>query len=126
MYSNIKPIFSEPGYFEHVIRPMLKIGHEGELINWLKVMGLIPQYQKCKNADTNENCRKPLTWYSSRTVDKYQWKCLNCSRKYSIRENSVFNDVRCNIKDSLRLILGWCKGRDVDTMINVLGMTASF
>lgn len=114
--------FREHGYFDHIIRPMLNKGHEGELVSWLKMSGLIPQFQKCKNSDENENCKKPLSWYSARTMDHYQWKCLNCSRRYSIRENSLFNDFKCNMKDALRLILAWCKGTDVETICSALGM----
>lgn len=100
---------------------MLKPGHEGELVCWLKTIGLIPQYIKCKNAEMNENCKKPLCWYTSKSMDNYQWKCLNCQRKYSIRENSLFHDIKCNFKDAIRVFLGWCKEKDTETLMKILG-----
>ena len=113
--------FSEPGYYYQVIRSMLTPGHETELIYWLKSFGLIPNTQICNNAKVNEDCNKVMEWIPVKTIDYYQWKCKNCCEKKSIRENSVFQDVRCNFKNSIRILLGWCKGYDVDTMANILG-----
>lgn len=89
-------------------------------------MGLIRQHVKCRNADVDYNCKKPLMWSSSRTIDHYQWKCLNCNEQYSIRKNSIFHDAKCNFKDVLRIVLGWCKGKDSETMMKILGMFIEF
>jgi hypothetical protein len=114
--------FSEPGYYYQVIRSMLTPGHETELIYWLKSFGLIPNSQICKNAKMNQDCNKIMEWIPVKTVDYYQWKCRNCMEKKSIRENSVFQDVKCNFKNSIRILLGWCKGYDIETMANILGV----
>lgn len=105
---------------------MLKPGHEGELVCWLKTIGLIPEYLKCKNAEMNENCKKPLSWYTSKSMDNYQWKCLNCQQTYSIRENSLFHDIKCNFKDAIRVFLGWCKEKDTETLMKILGEQTFF
>lgn len=99
---------------------MLAPGHEKELISWLKEIGLLPQSQKCKNADTNEFCNAPMRWTPARIVDSYQWKCLSCSQKRTIRDDSVFHNVRCKFKDAIRVMLGWCKENDEDMMANML------
>lgn len=118
--------FSEPGYYEDVIRPLLLPGHERELICFFQTMGMIPQYVKCKNADVDFKCKKPLSWLSSKSIDRYHWKCQNCKKQYSIRKNSIFHDVKCNFKDLLHIVLGWCKGKDIDTMIKILGTYVFF
>lgn len=112
-------LFSEPGYFQQVIRPMLSPGRENELVFWLKEIGLIKNIQKCKNAGV-DNCFM-MSWKNTRGNDMYQWKCNGCLDKKSIRVDSVFNNVRCSFKDAIRIILGWCKGTDIDSMAAMLG-----
>lgn len=101
---------------------MLTPGHEAELIYWLKNFGLIATTQVCKNAKADDACNKAMEWVPTKTVDYYQWKCKNCSTKKSIRDDSVFQDVKCNFNHSIRILLGWCKGYDSYTMANMLGM----
>lgn len=94
------------GYFDVVVRPMLQQGHEGELCGWLKEMSLIRTVSTCPYPE----CKgRSLAWNQARIVDKYSWSCPNCSRKQSIRENSFFIGVKCDLKTCLQLILGWCK-----------------
>ncbi|KAG7203326.1 hypothetical protein KM043_010414 [Ampulex compressa] len=94
------------GYFDVVVRPMLQQGHEGELCSWLKEMSLIRTVSNCPHVD----CKgKSLVWNPARIVDKYSWSCPTCSRKQSIRENSFFFGVKCDLKMCLQLILGWCQ-----------------
>lgn len=113
-------VFSEPGFYQQVIRPMLAPGHEKELISWLKEIGLLPQSQKCKNADVNEFCNAPMRWTPARIIDSYQWKCLSCLQKRTIRDDSVFHNIKCKFKDAIRVMLGWCKENDEDMMANML------
>lgn len=100
---------------------MLTPGHETELVYWLKSFGLIPNIQICNNAKINQDCNKIMEWIPVKTIDYYQWKCRNCADKKSIRENSVFQDIKCNFKNAIRILLGWCKGYDAETMANILG-----
>ncbi|XP_012174007.1 uncharacterized protein LOC100648772 isoform X1 [Bombus terrestris] len=94
------------GYFDVVVRPMLQQGHEGELCGWLKEMSLIRTVSTCPHPD----CKgRSLAWNQARIVDKYSWSCPNCTRKQSIRENSFFVGVKCDLKMCLQLILGWCQ-----------------
>lgn len=117
---NIRFFLSEPRYFQQVIRPMLSPGHENELVYWLREIGLIKNSQKCKNSGT-DNCTM-MSWTSTnRGIDMYQWKCNGCSMRKSIRTDSVFDNVRCSFKDAIRIILGWCKGTDIDSMAAMLG-----
>ncbi|XP_043792904.1 uncharacterized protein LOC122715060 [Apis laboriosa] len=94
------------GYFDVVVRPMLQQGHEGELCGWLKEMSLIRTVSTCPHPE----CKgRSLAWNQARIVDKYSWSCPNCTRKQSIRENSFFVGVKCDLKMCLQLILGWCQ-----------------
>ncbi|OAD56951.1 hypothetical protein WN48_02476 [Eufriesea mexicana] len=96
----------EGGYFDVVVRPMLQQGHEGELCGWLKEMSLIRTVSTCPYPE----CKgRSLAWNQARIVDKYSWSCPNCTRKQSIRENSFFFGVKCDLKMCLQLILGWCQ-----------------
>ncbi|XP_011142648.1 uncharacterized protein LOC105185102 isoform X1 [Harpegnathos saltator] len=96
----------EGGYFDVVVRPMLQQGHEGELCSWLKEMSLIRTDSNCPHLD----CKgRSLAWNPARIVDKYSWSCPNCQRKQSIRDNSFFLGIKCDLKMCLQLILGWCQ-----------------
>ncbi|KAF5273881.1 hypothetical protein FQA39_LY00996 [Lamprigera yunnana] len=110
----------EPVYFKSVIRPMLAVGHEGELIIWLKNIGLLEHSVRCNKEINNITCRGVMNWVPAKIMDQYQWKCKNCRNKRNIRENSVFQDVRCHFKDILRLLAGWSKGTDVQILTKVL------
>ncbi|XP_043273297.1 uncharacterized protein [Venturia canescens] len=94
------------GYFDVVVRPMLQQGHEGELCGWLKEMSLIKTSCVC----TSEQCEgRNLVWSPARVVDKYNWACLHCSKKQTIRDNSFFLSIKCEFKTCLQIILAWCK-----------------
>lgn len=99
---------------------MLNPGHENELVYWLKDLGLIKSSQSCVNSTADTNCSK-MSWTVARINDMYQWKCNSCSLKKSIREESIFVNVKCSFKNSIRILLGWCKGIDIDSMIELLG-----
>ncbi|KAK4875645.1 hypothetical protein RN001_012067 [Aquatica leii] len=111
---------SEPVYFKSVIKPMLAIGHEGELIVWLKNIGLLQHSQRCNNIIDNVPCQGVMSWVPAKIIDQYQWKCKNCLKKRNIREKSVFQDVRCKFKDIIRLLAGWSKGIDVESLTKLL------
>ncbi|CAH0554921.1 unnamed protein product [Brassicogethes aeneus] len=113
---------SELGYYQQVIRPLLAPGHDCELIFWLKTTGMIPNVQVCKNSKNNENCNKTMAWFPSRNQDFYQWKCNNCLVKKSIRDGSMFCDVKCNFKNALRILLGWSKCNDFENIAAMLGI----
>lgn len=113
-------VSSEPGYFEQVIRPMLAPGQEGELIIWLKNIGLIPQNQRCRNALKNNSCNIPMSWIPASSPDVYQWQCLGCMEKRKIRDDSIFHNVKCKFKDAMRLLLGWSKGNSHEMMADIL------
>lgn len=100
---------------------MLAPGHESEFIFWLKCFGMIPNNQICKNAAFNQDCNKAMSWVNYRAHDLYQWKCNNCSEKKSIREGSVFSDVKCNFNNVIRVLLGWCKSYDYESLAAILG-----
>lgn len=111
---------SQPIYFKSVIRPMLAIGHEGELIIWLKNIGILQHSQRCNNVINNIECQGVMNWMPAKIIDQYQWKCKNCPKKRNIREHSVFQDVRCRFKDIIRILAGWCKGTDVEMLTKLL------
>lgn len=107
------------GYFDVVVRPMLQQGHEGELCGWLKEMSLIRTVSTCPHPE----CKgRSLAWNQARIVDKYSWSCPNCARKQSIRENSFFFGIKCDLKMCLQLILGWCQMIPSELTANYLGM----
>lgn len=62
-----------------------------------------------------------MSWVNYRAHDLYQWKCNNCSEKKSIREGSVFSDVKCNFNNVIRVLLGWCKSYDYESLAAILG-----
>ncbi|GLH03768.1 hypothetical protein R5R35_014145 [Gryllus longicercus] len=95
-------------YFHMVIRPMLTPGHEGELCEWMKEMGLLRRGWRCTNEDC-KGARSYMVWNKARVVDKYNWACPNCSRKISIREGSFFVHIKCELKHIFQVILGWCE-----------------
>ncbi|XP_018318805.1 uncharacterized protein LOC108732471 isoform X2 [Agrilus planipennis] len=113
---------SESGYFKSVIHPMLAPGHEVELINWLKLVGIIPQRQTCQGAGTSDKCRRPMSWEPTKGLDNFTWKCAGCHKRKGIRENSVFHDIKCTFKDAIRSVLGWSKGTDSDTISKILNV----
>lgn len=113
-------IYSEPGYYQYVIRPMLQRGHEGELCTWLKEMGLMQRSLRCHNTKKSPPCNLPMKWTQARNMDKYQWKCKECSYKRPIRDDSFFNQSKCSLKATLRSILGWCKDIPVVDLVGIL------
>nr|CAI5842579.1 unnamed protein product [Callosobruchus analis] len=112
---------SEPGYYKQVIKPMLIAGHENELVYWLKELGLIKNEFFCPNARTG-TCLKMMSWTQARNNDMYQWKCNGCDEKRSIREDSIFLNVKCSFKNAIRILLAWSKGSDIDSMALMLGV----
>lgn len=106
------------GLFDVVVRPMLQQGHEGELCSWLKEMSLIRTASNCPHV----NCTgRSLIWSPARIVDKYIWSCPDCARKQSIRENSIFFGIKCDLKMCLQLILGWCQKIPYEVAASYLG-----
>lgn len=99
---------------------MLTAGHEGELLNWLKTMGILECSRKCNNTDNGTSCQGAMTWVHARIVDNYQWKCTICTKKSRIRENSIFDKIRCRFNDAIRIFAGWSKGTDVETLAKLL------
>ncbi|XP_066995816.1 uncharacterized protein [Anabrus simplex] len=95
---------NENKYFDVVIKPMLTPGHEGELIEWMKDMGLIKQAVRCPCAGQ----RGKMVWSKARIVDKYTWVCRACSKKLSIRSESFFAGFKCDLKKVMLAILCWC------------------
>lgn len=65
-------------------------------------------------------CNTPMNWIEAKGLDPFQWKCKVCSKKKSIRDDSIFNGLDCNFKDAIRIILAWCKGHHVDDVANML------
>lgn len=97
---------------------MLQQGHEGELCGWLKEMSLIRTVSNCPHSD----CKgRSLAWHPARIVDKYNWSCPDCMRKQSIRENSFFFGIKCDLKMCLQLILGWCQRIPCEVTASYLG-----
>lgn len=100
-----------------VIRPMLNAGHEGELCEWLKQMGLLRRGLKCSNT----NCKGgKMEWSKARVVDKYNWCCTACPKKVSIRDGSFFMPVKCELKVVIQAILSWCERMPVEVAANNL------
>lgn len=95
-------------YFQMTIKPLLEEGKDGELIDWLKDIGLLQRAQKCVNPD----CLglKPMEWKRARIVDKFHWSCPMCKKKASIRTNSPLADFHCSFKVILDTITAWCDG----------------
>ncbi|KAJ4437258.1 hypothetical protein ANN_17393, partial [Periplaneta americana] len=108
-------------YFHMVIRPMLNAGHEGELCEWLKEMGLLRRGLKCSNT----NCKGgKMEWNKARVVDKYNWSCTACSKKVPIREGSFFMPLKCDLKVIIQAILSWCERTPVEVAANNLKISA--
>ncbi|KAF5279190.1 hypothetical protein FQR65_LT03437 [Abscondita terminalis] len=120
--SSLSPDLFEPVYFKSVIKPMLAIGHEGELIVWLKNIGLLQHSQRCNNIINDIPCQGVMNWVPAKIIDQYRWKCKNCTNKRNIREKSVFQDVKCKFKDIIRLLAGWSKGTDIESLTKLLGI----
>lgn len=99
---------------------MLAPGQEEQLIAWLKNVGLLPQMQKCKNASIKDGCNVPMSLIPAHNTDVYQWKCTSCMEKRKIREDSIFCNVKCKLKDVMRLLLGWSKGNSFEMMADIL------
>ncbi|KAJ8880986.1 hypothetical protein PR048_017459 [Dryococelus australis] len=98
---------------------MMSGGHEGELCEWLKQMGLLRRTAQCTNPDCKG--RSPMSWRKARIVDKYNWACPDCTRKVSIRESSFFLSIKCELKAIIRCMLGWCERISIDVTSNQLG-----
>uniref|UniRef100_A0A0A9XQ33 Serine/threonine-protein kinase TOR1 n=2 Tax=Lygus hesperus TaxID=30085 RepID=A0A0A9XQ33_LYGHE len=95
-------------YFQMTVKPLLEEGKDGELIDWLKDIGLLRRSQKC----TNSECQglKPMDWKRARIVDKFHWSCPACKKKASIRLDSPLADFHCSFKIILDTITAWCDG----------------
>lgn len=105
---------------------MLQPGHEGELCTYLKEMGLIQRSVRCQGTDKAPNCSSPMKWTQARIVDKYTWKCSECSRRCSIREDSFFKLTKCSLMATIRILLGWCKNIDPDELATILSNYPNF
>ena len=85
---------------------MLQKGHEGELCCWLREMSLLRTFTSCPQ----ENCKgRNLIWSPARIIDKYKWTCAGCTQVQSIRDNSFFITIKCDLKMCLQIILAWCQ-----------------
>lgn len=94
------------GYFDVVVKPMLQQGHEGELCGWLREMSLLRTFVACPQ----EECSgRNLIWRPARVIDKYKWICADCKAVQSIRDNSFFITIKCELKICLQVILAWCQ-----------------
>lgn len=93
---------------------MLLPGHEGELCNYLKEMGLIQRSVRCSGSEKIPNCSSPMKWTQARIIDKYTWKCNDCNTRCSIREDSFFKLSKCSLMQTIRILLGWCKDMDAE------------
>ncbi|XP_063220789.1 uncharacterized protein LOC134530114 [Bacillus rossius redtenbacheri] len=107
-------------YYQTVLRPMMSGGHEGELCEWLKQMGLLRRSAQCSNPDCKG--RSPMCWRKARIVDKYNWACPDCTRKVSIREGSFFLSIKCEMKAIIRCMLGWCERTSIDVTSSQLDL----
>ncbi|XP_014240492.1 uncharacterized protein LOC106661535 [Cimex lectularius] len=95
-------------YFQMTIKPLLEEGKDGELIDWLKDIGLLKRSQKCTNPDCQGT--KPMEWKRARIVDKFHWSCPLCKKKVSIRNDSPLAEFHCSFKIILDTITAWCDG----------------
>uniref|UniRef100_V5GG02 Uncharacterized protein n=1 Tax=Anoplophora glabripennis TaxID=217634 RepID=V5GG02_ANOGL len=116
---------SDCGYYHQIIYPLLVSGSEKDLICWLKTIHLIKSKQTCSKKMASGVCNSPMSLIDSKGPDFLQWKCKMCSKKKSIRDDSIFNGLRCNFKDAIRIILAWCKGYHVDDVANMLSLNNS-
>ena len=114
----IDKIGDNNGYFDRVIKPMLQNGHEKELCYWLIEMNLLQGQSNCPS----EECKNtPLQWKPIRNRDKYTWECPTCNKKQSIRNNSHFLKVNCEIKRCMQIILAWCQSVPLELTTEILG-----
>lgn len=104
--------------FHVVVRPKLGAGHEGELITWLKEMGLLRTGMRCRSPACNSRW---MNWTSARIVDKFYWICPACSIKHTIREGSFFVKLKCELKVIIQAIMGWCKQTPVELLAQDIG-----
>lgn len=106
--SSLKLGVKSSDYFQMTIKPLLEEGKDGELIEWLKDIGLLRRSQKCSNPECQGT--KPMEWKRARIVDKYHWSCPLCKKKVSIRMDSPLADFHCSFKIILDTIIAWCDG----------------
>nr|CAD7202156.1 unnamed protein product [Timema douglasi] len=110
----------EREYFHTVIRPMLQSGHEGELCEWMKQMGLLRRGVRCNNPECHGV--GTMKWSKARIVDKYNWSCFDCPKKVSIRDGSFFVNIKCELKAAIQAIVGWCEQTPVDVTCKHLNL----
>ncbi|XP_026479990.1 uncharacterized protein LOC113386424 [Ctenocephalides felis] len=107
------------GYFKRDLLPMLSKGHEGELCQYLKDIGVLKSSMKCAT-DSCEGTR--MSWTSARVVDKYQWSCTKCKKRKSIREESFFKGMKFVLPIVLRAMQGWCGNYDPEELAQNMGL----
>lgn len=118
---SIALIFSQPAYFEQIIKPLLAPGQDAQLVSWLRNVGLLPQTRTCKNSSKNVCCNNSsMQLIPTSTADFYQWICPNCLEKKKIREDTIFHNIKCKFNDAVRLFWEWSQGNDHEMMADVL------
>ncbi|KAJ8681214.1 hypothetical protein QAD02_017001 [Eretmocerus hayati] len=107
------------GLYDMSVKKMLQPGHEGELCAWLKEFGLIRPRVICSNESCNN---KSLNWSPARSIDKYGWTCSECKKKQSIRDNSFFWQIKCDLKLCMQIIAAWCQDIASEVVASYLDM----
>lgn len=99
-------------YYLNVIWPLLERGQEVELYEWLKSQCLLRRYGKCPA----KFCGTEMVWMKARVRDKFNWKCpiSGCIGRLPIRHGSFFNNIHCEIKKVLEIVLGWCERQSIE------------
>ncbi|XP_022184064.2 uncharacterized protein LOC111043417 isoform X2 [Nilaparvata lugens] len=104
----IKPAFRDQDYsLRETLRQLLVEGREGQLCDWLKEVGFIPQTVRCENAECNGAA---MLWKKARIIDKYHWVCPLCKKKATIRHGTFLESVQCTVRSAVGAIMGWCDG----------------
>ncbi|XP_076266033.1 uncharacterized protein LOC143199807 [Rhynchophorus ferrugineus] len=108
--------------YQETFVPKLR-DRSSNFITWLLTISLLSSTVACPNASNNPDCSKYMSVeYVSTLRDLYRFRCENCSRKESIRKNSIFYGLTCDLRSAIRILYGWAKGIDLETMANMLGL----
>ncbi|KAL1494307.1 hypothetical protein ABEB36_009926 [Hypothenemus hampei] len=108
--------------YQNIFVPILNESMEN-FTKWLFKIELLSSYVSCPNSLFKPDCMKNMEIVLAMGMnDSYQLRCRNCLQKESIRKFSVFEGLNCNLRSAIRILYGWVKGIDLDTMADMLGL----
>ncbi|XP_014231810.1 uncharacterized protein LOC106655769 [Trichogramma pretiosum] len=116
-------ITDDGGTYDTNVKHLLQPGNENDLCTWLKDMRLIRSSMNCPTEGCNE---KPLLWRTVRQVDKYGWTCNDCKKRQALRDGSIFQQAKCDLKHCIQMIVAWCMDIPYETVASYLDTKQHF